>query len=316
VTPSPSPGITPSPSPVPSPSPSPVLTEPALPAPAAGSLPGQNLAMSGEMKYPLLVQVENTDASRPQAGIAAGSVIFHYLTEGGITRLSVLFHHVPGVVGPVRSARFVSVYLYHRFDALLLCSGGSKWTYDKIFADPGTPAIINDFDYGKHYFRWSGRAAPHNLYIKQDKLLELGNGDFRPPKSDDLLRSTTWAGTEAVTTINVPDLRSTFTYSGGTYGVVTDGKPQADVVFGSVRPHSVVVMHVRQWIDPVVQDAEGGHVHDFDLNSGGTAEIYANGTVIRGRWKSPAENQPLQFTDAGGNPVGLPAGQAWVELAS
>ena len=292
------------------------MPEPALPAPQAGALPGQALPVSDDLPYPLLVQVENTDAARPQAGIAAGSVIFHYLTEGGITRLSVLFHRAPGVVGPVRSARFVSVYLYHRFDALLLCSGGSSWTLNRIFADPGLPAIINDFDHGQHFFRWGGRVAPHNLYITQDKMVELGNGNHRPPRADDLLRSTAWAGTEPATTITVPDLRSSFAYGDGTYGVVTDGRPQADVVFGSVRPHSVVVMHVRQWIDPVVQDAEGGHVHDFDLNSGGAADIYANGTVIHGAWSSPAENQPLTLKDGAGNPVGLPPGQAWVELAS
>src|SRR5207245_335771 len=153
--------VSPSPSPPP-PSPSPIDSP--LPAPQGGALPGQSLPLSGPLAYPLMIQIENTDPSRPQAGIDAGSVLFEYLTEGGITRFSVLFHRVPGVVGPVRSARFVSVYLYHRFDALLMASGGSAWTYQKIFADPGLPALINDFDHGQHFFRWDGRLAPHNLY--------------------------------------------------------------------------------------------------------------------------------------------------------
>lgn len=271
--------------------------------------------MSGPLAYPLLVQIENTAPSRPQSGIAAGSVLFEYLTEGGITRFSVLFHRVPGVVGPVRSARFVSVYLYHRFDALLLASGGSSWTYQKIFADPGYPAVINDFDHGQHYFRWNGREAPHNLYTNQAQMLGLANVGARSPRAGDFLRSESWAGTEAAPSISVPYVRTSFTYGGDTYNAVSDGMPQSDTVFGAVQPKSVVVMHVRQWISDMTEDVTGGKARDFDLNSGGTAEMYSKGTMIHGRWSSPADDQPLALSDAAGKPVGMPPGMVWVIFA-
>ncbi|MFY9614595.1 MAG: DUF3048 domain-containing protein [Candidatus Dormiibacterota bacterium] len=308
-----------SPSPDPSPSPPPPPPTPGpldfpIPNPQGGPLPGQGAAVSGPLAYPLLVQIENTADSRPQAGIEAGSVLFEYITEGGITRFSVLFHHVPGVVGPVRSARFVSVYLYHRFDALLMASGGSKWTYDKIFADPGLPALINDFDHGVHFFRWGGRVAPHNLYTSQAQLLSAAGAGARPPNGGDFPRSNDWAGTEPAGSVTVPEVRTSLTYNGTTYDAVSDGQAQTDVVFGKVQPRSVVVMRVRQWITNLTEDVTGGTARDFDLNSGGVADMYAKGTVIHGHWASPADNKPIALTDAAGAAVSMPPGLVWVIL--
>jgi hypothetical protein len=305
-----------SPSPTkPPPPPTPGPLDASLPAPQSGPLPGQDQAVSGPLAYPLLVQIENTAPSRPQAGIEAGSVLFEYLTEAGITRFSVLFHHVPGVVGPVRSARFVSVYLYHRFDALLMASGGSAYTYQKIFADPGLPALINDFDHGQHFFRWNGRQAPHNLYTSQAELLAAAGAGARPARAGDFVRSNDWAGTEAAPTISAPDVRTTFAYANDAYSVVSDGQPQTDVVFGAVQPRSVVVIHVRQWTTGMPEDVNGVSARDFDLNSGGAAEMYAKGTVIPGKWSSPSEQDAFSLTDAAGKQVGMPPGLIWVVLA-
>lgn len=289
---------------------------PPLPVAAAGPLPGQNLPLSGPLPYPLLIQIENTPPSRPQAGIAAASLIFQYVTEADITRFSAVFHRVPGVVGPVRSARFVSVYLYHRFDALMMASGAGAATYSKVFADPGTGALFNDFDNSHSYFfRWGGRPAPHNVYTSQASMLTAAHRGFRPPMATDVLRSDDWAGSEPAGHIQVPAMRASFDFGGDTYSVITDGIVQNDVIYGNIRPQSVVVMHVRQWTTCAIHDVNGVCGRDFDMNSGGAVEMYARGTVMRGRWTSPAENQALQLTDAAGKPVGLPPGLSWVLLA-
>jgi len=61
---------------------------------------------------PALIQVENIVAARPQAGLSGADVVVEYLTEGGISRFSVLFLHAPSArVGPVRSARLVTITL-------------------------------------------------------------------------------------------------------------------------------------------------------------------------------------------------------------
>jgi hypothetical protein len=263
----------------------------------------------------LLIQVENTEPARPQAGLQAASVIFESISEGGITRFSALYHRVPGVVGPVRSARFVSVYLYHHFGALLMASGASSWTYQRIFADAGIPAIINDFDGGRHFFRWGGRAAPHNLYTSQAQLISAGTANARPAQPEDFPRSPAWPGTEPAPSVVVPDLRSQFTYADGTYAVVSDGLPQTDVVFGEVRPQTVAVLHVRQWITDMQEDVTGGKARDFDLASGGFADYYSRGTVVHGHWDSPSPSTPLRLLGPDGLPIKVPPGLLWVALA-
>jgi hypothetical protein len=299
----------------PSPSPSPTPDYGAVPVSAPGPLPGQNLPISGPLPYPLLIQIENTDPARPQAGLQAASVIFESISEGGITRFSALYHRVPGVVGPVRSARFVSVYLYHHFGALLMASGGSSWTYQRIFADPGLPALINDFDGGRHFFRWNGRLAPHNLYTSQGQMLNAAGAHARAAQPGDFPRSPVWAYPEPAPSVAVPDLRSQFNYADGTYGVITDGQVQADVVFGQVRVQTVAVLHVRQWITAMQEDVTGGHARDFDLASGGLAEIYSRGTVVRGHWDSPTPDVAIRLLGPDGLPITIPPGLTWVALA-
>ena len=315
------PSPSPSPSPIESPSPTPTdvpsPTQPPAPplaAPLPGPLPGQSLPLSGPLAYPLLIQVENTGPARPQAGFASASVVFQYLVEGGITRMSALFHRAPGVVGPVRSARFVSVYLFQRTGSLQMASGSSGWTYDKITAS-GIPAIINDFDHGVHFFRWNGRAAPHNLYTSQAQMIAAASVNGRPPKADDFLRSDAWAGTTAASSISVPDDHLVFNFSGDTYDVISDGSEEIDVEAGVVRPRSVAVMHVRQWITNLCQE-EHGCQRDYDLSGSGLTELYAHGTQIAARWSSAdGPNGAIRFIDGAGAVIGMPPGLMWVVLA-
>jgi len=314
VRPRPSPTPSPSPAPSPSPSPTPDPFGPPLPTPLPGPLPGQADPVSGPIAAPLLIQIENTAPSRPQAGLEAASVIFQSLAEGNITRFSALFHRVPGVVGPVRSARFVTVYLAQRLSAEVMCSGGSSSTLARLTAAK-VPTLVNDYDHGRHFYRWSGRAAPHNVYTSQNQMVAAASTSGLPPLSTDLLRSDTWAGTGAAPTIDVPAHRTSFTYNAGAYDVVTEGTPLTDVIFGSVRPYSLAVLHVPQFRVPSIVDVIGSPVMDYNLAAGGAAEMYANGTVINGRWSTSGATGPITLSDATGTPVGMPRGLLWVSLA-
>jgi hypothetical protein len=276
-------------------------------------LPGQGATVSGPIAAPLLIQIENTAPSRPQAGIDAASVIFQSLAEGGITRLSALFHRVPGVVGPVRSARFVTVYLAQRLGAEVMCSGSSGYTMDRLVA-AHVPTLMNDWDHGQHFFRWAGRPAPHNVYTSQGQMVSAA-ATSGLAGSTDMPRSDDWAGTEAAPIVNVPAHRTTFTFNGGAYDIVSDGAPLTDMVFGSVRAYSVAVLHVPQFQVPSIRDVVGTPVMDYNVTGGGGAEFYANGTVVHGRWGTTGATGPITFTDPAGAPLAMPRGLMWVSLA-
>jgi hypothetical protein len=213
----------------------------------------------------------------------------------------------------VRSARPASVYLFQHFGAIMMASGGADWTYRKIF-DTGTHAVINDFDGGKHFYRWNGREMPHNLYTSQAQMLDVASNPAPEPRAGDVLRSWTWSGTEAAGAVAVPELDTTFAYTDGGYRVISGGSEENDVVFGPVRPKAVAVLHVKQWVTEHA-DPKGAHLRDFDLMSGGAADFYAGGTVIHGNWSSDGPRSPLVFKDAAGAPLGMPHGLLWVGLA-
>ena len=229
--------------------------------------------------------------------------------------MSALFHRVPGVVGPVRSARFVTVYLAQRFGTEVLCSGGSPATLARLKA-ARVPSIVNDYDHGGHFFRWSGRAAPHNVYTSQAQALAADTISGLPSRSGDFVRSDAWAGTEPAPVVNVPPHRTTFTYANGSYQIVTEGAPLTDVIYGAVRPVSVAVLHVAQAPVPSVVDVLGNPVLEYNLASSGGADLFAAGTVIHGRWSSsPGATGVVALTDAAGNQIGMPRGLLWVSLA-
>ena len=74
-------------SPRPSPTPAPTPTPTPTPVPLAA---------------PLMIQVENLSAARPQSGLNQAEVVYEYQTEGGISRFSAFYFHLPsGQVGPV-----------------------------------------------------------------------------------------------------------------------------------------------------------------------------------------------------------------------
>jgi hypothetical protein len=75
------------------------------------------------------------------------------------------------------------------------------------------------------------------------------------------------------------------------------------------------VLHVPQWRVQAILDVTGSAVMDYDLKAGGAAELYANGTVIHGRWATTGDTGPITLSDAVGQPVGMPPGLLWVSLA-
>ena len=195
-----------------------------------------------------------------------------------------------------------------------MASGSSGWTYDRI-DQSGVPAIINDFDHGRHFFRWNGRVAPHNLYTSQAQMLNAASLGAGVAQSDDFPRSDSWAGIAPATSITVPADHLVFNYSAGSYNVVSDGAVETDVIYGVLRPRSVAVLHVRQWVTNLCQE-EHGCQRDYDLQGQGPVELYARGTQINATWTTAAgATGAINFVDGNSTIIGMPPGLMWVVLA-
>ena len=265
------------------------------------------------LRYPALIQIPNDEFARDQNGLQAADVIFEYLAEGGITRLTAVYMSVPNIIGPMRSARFISLKLGRHYRGLLFQSGESQATRSRAASDP-TPQFFDTIGY---QYRTSARYAPDNLMINGDKVAAAQNNFFARipafaiPKARPVLSGGSGAGT-----VSVGEHYSSYAYDAvtGTYQKTEAGHRYNDASLKQpLRIEMVIVVHTREWLLDV-GDGHGAHIHDYDLDSSGSINVYYKGLGYKGTWKSADSHGPLVFTLDGGQVLTLPPGLVWIDV--
>ena len=264
------------------------------------------------LRYPALIQIPNDELARDQNGLQAADVIFEYLAEGGITRLTAVFMNVPNLIGPMRSARFISLKLGRHYRGLLFQSGESQATRARAAADP-TPQFFDTIGY---QYRTSSRYAPDNLMINGDGVLAAqsnyfsGIPSFTIPKA----RPDITNGSGALS-VSVAEHNSSYAYDAatGTYLKTEEGHTYSDASLKqALRIEMLIVLHTRE--SYLVIDGHG--LHDYDLDSSGRFEIYYKGQGYSGTWRSTDRNQPLVFTLDNGKVLSLAPGLVWIDVTA
>ena len=268
------------------------------------------------LRYPALIQIPNDQFARDQNGLQAADVIFEYLAEGGITRLTAVYQNVPNLVGPMRSARFISLKLGRHYRGLLFQSGESAATRARAASDP-TPQFFDTIGY---QYRTGARYAPDNLMINGDKVAAAENnffkgiGSFTIPKArpPDL----TAGATGGATSVAVGEHYSTYAYDPvtGTYTKTEEGHLYRDASLRQpLRIEMLIVLHTSESLLNV-GDGHGAHIHDYDLDSSGAINVYYKGLGYKGTWKSVNSHQPFAFTLADGRELTMPPGLVWIDV--
>ena len=266
------------------------------------------------LSAPAIVQIPNDNyGARDQSGLQAASIIFEYLTEGNITRLSAVFTNVPDVVGPVRSGRLISFKITRHYRGVNYFSGLSSGSFAALNADP-VPTL---FDTQGVYYRSPDRAAPDNLYTRGDSIKAYQDRSV-PPFALTSGATQALSGPDAPT-VSVPEHVSTYTYDPvtGTYLKAEGGRPMNDALINQpLHIQLLVVMHTRETITGIVEDVGGAHGRDFDMESGGGAEFYFRGKMQSGHWSAPDRRSPLTFQLDNGQILTLPRNLVWVDVVS
>ncbi len=265
------------------------------------------------LRYPALIQIPNDSFARDQNGLQAAGVIFEYLAEGGITRLTAIYQNVPNLVGPMRSARFISLKIARHYRGLLFQSGESAATRARAAQDP----VPQFFDVIGYQYRTSARYAPDNLMINGDKVVAAesnyfkGMAAFTVPKARPALSGGTGAST-----VTVDEHYSAYRYdpATGTYTKTEQGHAYSDATLRQpLRIEMLITLHTReQLLD--VGDGHGAHIHDYDLDTSGAINVYYKGLGYKGTWKAADHNGPLTFTLDNGQALALPPGLVWIDV--
>lgn len=265
------------------------------------------------LKFPALIQIPNDEFARDQNGLQAAGVIFEYVAEGGITRLTAIYQNAPNLIGPMRSSRFISLKIARHYRGLLFQSGESQATRDRATGDP----VPQFFDTIGYTFRTGARYAPDNLMISGANVRRAesryGISAFAVPKG----RPTLTGGTSQ-TKISVAEHYSTYAYDAvfGTYQKTEEGHFYRDA--GSHQPlriEMLIVLHTQVLLMDV-GDGHGAHIHDYNLDSSGRIDVFYKGLRYAGSWSSTGAHQPLTFKLANGQPLSLPPGLVWIDVTS
>ncbi len=266
------------------------------------------------LKYPALIQIPNDEFARDQNGLQAADVIFEYLAEGGITRLTAIYNNAPDLIGPMRSARFISLKLGRHYKGLLFQSGESQATRDRAAQDP-TPQFFDTIGY---QFRAAPpRYAPDNLMIKGPSVKAAEDNYFSWIPAFTITKTRpTLTGGSATGTINVDEHYSTYKYDSvlGTYQKTEEGHPYSDASLNQpLRIEMLINLHTRETLLDV-GDGHGAHIHDYDMDGGGRIDVFYKGVQYGGTWSSTDSHGPLTFTLDGGQVLTLPPGLVWIDV--
>ena len=301
-------------------------------------LPGPEDA---EIQPIVVVKIDNDPIVRPQTGLDSADMVFEELVEGGMTRFAVVYQsELPDEVGPVRSVRHVDVAIAEPIADAFVFSGGArrtmKFVQQKI---PTTISIVNEGAPGM--YRKPGIAAPHNLYLKMNEMLDsiapkntASTGFFvRPEVVPQATAASPAASTSssaspkptstALTGKSVTDVSVVFSNfanpnwkwnatdkmwmrSEGTKPFLNKDGTQ----FGT---NNLVIVEVRE-IDAGYKGQTGGYVPRTVLTGSGRAWVLSDGKAIEVSWNKPFVDAQMELTDVDGNPFTMPTGRTWVEL--
>jgi DUF3048 family protein/Big-like domain-containing protein len=282
---------------------------------------------------PIMIVVENAPGSLPSHGLQHADMVFEYLSEYGITRMTaVFFNQVSPELRSVRSCRMINAYLDFALTGYHLCSGASDGTYLWLMGNhhtPVAPGAINDVDRHGYFFR-CGTDAPHNLCVTAQSVLPIRRNWpltgqtylVDPAHPDNGLGAP--AGAPSVGQHCV-----SYRYDGGsqTYLRFDHGSAYIDAQTGQqLHVKNVVLMTVGEHYGGWVEDENGGAGSVwYEMIGTGPAQIYSDGKLINATWHMGdnlniagnnywQNNQAPYFTDSDGHLVELNSGLTWIHV--
>ena len=286
--------------------------------PSAGST-----ARIGTSGAPIIIQIENSSQPtvRPQNGMQQADMVYEYISEFGIPRLTAVYWHPPSsLIVPVRSCRLITVQLEQMYRGMIYCSGANDYVLGQVWKWPN---VVYDYAYMYSWmYRTSDRYAPHNVAARPDQItahtaqanLPALNYDIAPAHPDAALPGATPA-----TTISVPEHGVVWRYDANSHEYLKwqDGAPFTNAGTGQVHAKNVIVEHVTSFKDTNPANTGVHHTYNteyYELAGEGAADIYSDGGVIHATWKHPNRDVPVVYVDASGNPVDLNTGLTWVHV--
>lgn len=284
-------------------------------------LDGSQVATQGETtRRPVLVQVDNAPAARPQSGLSQADIVYEAMAEGDVTRFSAIFScREVDTVGPVRSARLINLELVPEYTALLSNSGSSMGVSAELEA--AALPNINHPSYPDAYVRVEDRIAPHNLMTSTTSIRSAAAGAGIPVEYKvDMLTFKEDSPAPSVSRIGIPYsgiVDVSYSYDPGTNAWLRSisGEAHIDALTGAqIAPKNVLVQYVTISESSIEEDAGGNMGLIFNLKGTGRVQIFRDGQMVEGAWQRNGDTDVTQYLDAAGKPIPLNRGLTFIQL--
>ncbi len=266
--------------------------------------------------------------ARPQSGLDYAHVIYEEQVEGSITRYAAVFqcHEAPGLVGPIRSARWTDAQMLSALGhPILVHVGGIAPVLSYIASSPLINLDLGNYPYLNN--NPPGRYAPYDTYTTTQGAWAQAKQPALAPHPIFTFSSSVPPG-RAITQVHLDwsatsDIYWRWNASSGTwlrfYNVGSQSAPviRPDVLTDNVQnqAQNVIIQMTNITYGPWVENSQGGlEAESHIIGQSGVAYVLRNGVIVKGTWHSPPSGGPTQYLDASGRPIDLAPGRTWVEI--
>jgi len=266
------------------------------------------------------VIVENSLDAWPQSGVEDAFLVIEAPVEGNITRWLTFYSGDTETkkIGPVRSARPYFVELALGFDSLLAHVGGSPEGLALIKST--NTYDVDEFFYGRYFWRAKDRYAPHNAYTETDRLKKVWDDKVKSPqKYQEILFKSEPEGRD--TELEIDDIKINFHNTA--YNVTW----KYDAKTNTYKRNQVGVKHKmaskqQLYANNLIEVKTDISVIDnvgrkrIRTIGEGDAVIYQNGEEIEVTWKKEKAANMMRFYDDQNQEITLLPGKTWIEITS
>jgi len=270
-----------------------------------------------QMRPALAVKIDNNnrDARPNHSGLQNADIVFEEIVETG-TRFAAVFHTQDAdPVGPIRSGREQDVNLLSSLNEPLFAWSGGNPGVTRLIRDSFLTDLNAGFAASSAYYRGPG-SAPSDLYSSTEALYALTPEDHpgAPAKQFTYVRpDEEFEGREVAAfdlELDNYDIRWEWDDEEGAFARFQQGTRHVDVVNGDIFADNIIVMVVDYRPSSIDRSSP-----DAQTLGSGPVYVFSNGQVQTGRWSRDLAVGAIRLTDADGEPIGLTAGNTWVELA-
>lgn len=275
--------------------------------------PTRSVTAAAALGSPLVVKIDNVRAARPQTGLDTADIVYAEQVEGGLSRLMAVYAtQLPKSVGPVRSARESDLELLRQFDQPTLAFSGAQRRLLPLIRRAPVRAESPD-EAADAYYRGRGRAAPHNLYLRPDRLLATAPGPAALTTGFHYGPAPSGGTPETSRIVRYPATRFTFTWSARRSGwlVAMDDTPAVSADGARPAPATVVLQYVNLR-SSAYSDVLGNRTPYTETVGSGRAEVLRDGRSFDATWARPSATGGTSFTAADGSRMNFAEGQVWV----